>query len=86
MVNFNTIKQEVEDDKLTRDKMEEDEINPYQKVGLNNVYREDIKTAQLEHWSVLSDVVKYFQHDKDPKTLYDLNVKAPRLQKSQEII
>ena len=49
VVKVNTIKQEIEDDKLTRDKMEEDEINPYQKVVLNNVYRENIKTAQMEH-------------------------------------
>ena len=31
MVNVNTIKQEIEDDKLTRGKMDDDEINPYQK-------------------------------------------------------
>ena len=30
----------------------------------------------MEHWSILSDVVKYVQHDQDPKTLHDLNVKA----------
>ena len=78
MVNVNTIKQEIEDDKLIRDRnsSEEDEINPYQNVVLNNVYREDAKTAQVEHWSILSDVVKYVQHDQDPMTLHDLNVKA----------
>ena len=64
------------DDKLTRDKTEEDEINPYEKIVLNNVYREDVKTAQMEHWSILGDVVKYVQHDKYPRTLYDLNVKV----------
>ena len=28
----------------------------------------------MEHWSILSDVVKYVQHDKDPTTLHDLNI------------
>ena len=30
----------------------------------------------MEHWSIMSDVVIYVEHDKDPRTLYDLNVKA----------
>ena len=78
MANVNTIKQEIEDDKLTRDRnsLEEDKIDPYQNVVLNKVYKEDAKTAQMEQWSILSDVVKYIQHDKGPKTLHDLNVKA----------
>ena len=52
MVNVDTIKQEKEDDKLTSDKncSEEDEINPYQNVVLNEVYRENIKTPPMEHW------------------------------------
>ena len=76
MLNTDTIKQEIEDDKLTRDRKEEDEINPYEKGVLNNVYREDIKTVQMVHWSIMSDVVKYVPHDKGPKTIYDLNLKA----------
>ena len=40
------------------------------------MYSKDIKTAQMEHWSILSDIVKYVQHDKDSKTLHDLNIKA----------
>ena len=54
----------------------EEDINPYQNVVLNKVYREDTKTTQMEHWSILSDMVKYIQHDKDPDTFQDLTVKA----------
>ena len=61
---------------MTTDRKEDNEINPYQKVVLNKVYRDDIKTAQMENLSILSNVVKYVQHDKDPKHLHDLNVKA----------
>ena len=57
-INVNTIKHETDNDKLRRTKSnEEEEINPYQKVVLNNVYGDDTKTAQMEHWSILSDVV-----------------------------
>ena len=42
---------------------------------LHKVYREDAKTAQMELWSILSDVVKYV-HDKHSNTFQDLNVKA----------
>ena len=78
MVNIDTIKQEIEEDKLIRDTsyLEKDEINPYQNVALNKVYREDAKTAQIEHWSILSDMVKYVQYGKDPNTSQDLNVKV----------
>ena len=55
---------------------EEEEINPYEKVVLNNVNRDDVKTVQMEYWSILSDIVKYVQHDKESKTLHDWNVKT----------
>ena len=50
MANVDTIKQEIEDDKLTTDRncLEEDEINPYQNVVLNKVYRKDAKTALVD--------------------------------------
>ena len=43
---------------------------------LDKVYREDTKATQMEHWSILSDMVKYTEYDKDPDTFQDLNVKA----------
>ena len=43
VVNVNTIKQEIEDDKLTRDK--EDEVNPYQKIVVYNIDKGNICTS-----------------------------------------
>ena len=54
----------------------ENESNPYQKVLLNNVYKDEIKTAQMENWSILNDNVKYIRHDEGSKTTYDLDVKT----------
>ena len=56
--------------------MRRKEINPYQKVVLNNVYRDDVKTVQMEYWLILSDLVKYIQHDNASKTVHDMNVKT----------
>ena len=64
IINVNTIKQEREDDKLTRDK--EDEVNPYQKIVVNNIDKDTIPTPQMEHWSILSNVVNYIQYDGNP--------------------
>ena len=62
VINVETMKQEIEDDKMTRNRLyEEDtaEANPYQMVILNKVYKDDIKTEQMIHWSILSDLIKY---------------------------
>ena len=52
VVNVDTIKQEIVDDKLTRDKYctEEDEINQYQNVLLNIRYTENIPRQQK--WNI----------------------------------
>ena len=58
-INTETMRQEIDQEKLTEIEIgKEDEINPYQKVVLNNVYKDEIKTMQMEFWSILSDNVK----------------------------
>ena len=63
VVNIVTMKQEIEDSKVTRNRLKEEEenteINPYQMAILNKVPRDDIKTEQMIHWSILSDLIKY---------------------------
>ena len=58
IINTQTMKQEIEDDKMTRNKLNEEdtiEVNSYQMVILNMVYNNNIKTEQMIHWSILSD-------------------------------
>ena len=60
--------QEIEDDKMTRNRLNEEdttETNPYQMVILNKVYKDDIKTEQMIHWSILSDLIKYIDGSLD---------------------
>ena len=62
VINVETIKQEIEDNKMTRNRLNEEDTtktNPYQVVILNKVYKEDIKTEQMIHWSIFSDLTKY---------------------------
>ena len=76
-INVDSIKQEIDNGRLTRTKTnEEEEINPYQKVVLNKVYKDDTETARMENWSILSDNVKYIQYDDESKIVHDFNVKT----------
>ena len=54
------MKCEIEQEKLTDTDREDD--NPYKKVILNKVYKED-RTMQMENWSIRSNSVRYVQHD-----------------------
>ena len=68
IINIETMKQEIEDEKMTRNKLNEEdttEANPYQMLILNKVYKEDIKTEQMIHWSILSDLIKYIDGSLD---------------------
>ena len=58
-LNIETMKQEIEQEKLTEIKTNKENENPYQKVVLNNVDRDENKTTQMENWSILSDSVRY---------------------------
>ena len=70
-----TMRQEIQQEKLTEIETEkEDEMNPYQKVVLNNIYKDKIKTTQMEFWSFLSDNVKYVEHDE--KSVHSLDVET----------
>ena len=40
------------------------------------MYKDEIKIAQMEYWSILSDNVKYIQHGEELKTTRDLDVKT----------
>ena len=68
IINTETMKQEIEDDKLMRNKLKEEDTNdtnPYQVVILNNINKDHIKTEQMIHWSILNDLIKYTDRSLD---------------------
>ena len=55
IVNINTIKQEIEEDKLSKSNIDvEEEVNPYHNIIINNIERENIITSQMEQWLIVS--------------------------------
>ena len=68
VINVDTMKQEIEDDKITRNRLNEEdttETNPYQMVILNKLYKDGIKTEQMMDCSILSDLIKYIDQSLD---------------------
>ena len=83
IVNTETMKCEIEQEKITELDREDD--NPYKKVILNKVYKEEDKTIQMENWSILSDNVRYIQHDKKPKAPHKLDINTLDYHKHKEL-
>ena len=73
--NVATMKQEIEEDKLSKDNTD-NEVNPFQNIIVNKVYKDNPYTSPMEQWSTLSNTVNYIQYDRNPKNIYELNVKA----------
>ena len=73
-LNIETMKQEIEQEKLAKAETYKEYENPYQKVVLNKVYCDKNKTTQMEHWSILSDNVRYMQHNERLRTTHILDI------------
>ena len=71
IANIETIKQEIEADKL-----DEDKVNPYHEIITNKIEKENIVSTQMEQWSILSNIVNYVQYDRHPINVYDLDMKT----------
>ena len=48
---------------MTHETMQNQDDNPYKKVILNKVFREEDKSPEMRSWSILSDNVRYIQHE-----------------------
>ena len=79
VINIETMKQEIEDDKVTRNRLKEEEenaeANPYQMAILNKVPRDDVKTEQMIHWSIPSYIIKYIDGSSCSDMIPSLTVK-----------
>ena len=74
--NVDTIKQEIEEDNLSKDNVEDDEVNQYHNININIIHKKNIITSQMQQWSVPSNVVNYAQYDRNNKNFYDVDGKA----------
>ena len=67
IINTKTMKHEIEHE------IDREDDNPYKRVILNKVYKEEDKTPQMENWPLFSDNVRYVQHDEKTPHKLDLN-------------
>ena len=71
---------------MTRNKLKEEdtnETNPHQMVILNKRNKDDIKTEQMIHWSILSNLIKYIDGTLDMTPSLTETI---RLQTTQKIL
>ena len=73
IVNVDTIKEEIGEDKLSKDNIvDEEEVNPHHNMVVNNIDRGNVITSQMEQCSILSNIVNRF-YDLDVKTIDQRN-------------
>ena len=72
IIKTETMKHEIEQEKLME--IDREDENPYKKVVLNKVYKEEDKMMQMESCSILSNNVRYVHHDKKPKIPHKLDL------------
>ena len=52
---------------------ESQDDNPYKKVVLNKVYREEDKSPEMRNWSIFSDNISYIQHEQKTQSELDID-------------
>ena len=67
IINTNTMKHEIEQE------TDREEGNPYKRVILNKVYKEEDEIPQMENWSIFSDNSRYVQHNEKTPHKLDLH-------------
>ena len=63
--------------------LDRDDNNPYKKVVLNNVYREEGKSPEMRNWSIFSDNVRYVEYKQ--KTPHQLNINTLDYKQHKEL-
>ena len=61
--------------------LDREDDNPYKRVILNKVYKDEDKTPQMENWSIFTDKIKYVQHDEKAPHRLDLSTLDYQLHK-----
>ena len=55
---------------ITSEMMQNQDDNPYKKVVLNKVFREEDKSLEMRNWSIFSDNIRYVQNEqRTPQSL-----------------
>ena len=70
MINTETLQQELENERqLNRTDDTSGETNPYKELILNNTEKIEPLLAQMEQWSMLSNMLNYIQYMIDTRRI-----------------
>ena len=58
---------------MTYETVQNQDDNPYKKVVLNEVFREEDKSPEMRNWSIFSDNVRYVQHKQKTTPKLDID-------------
>ena len=77
MINTGALQQELEHERQLNkiDDMRGD-TNPYKEMIVNNAEKIEPLLAQMEQWSILSNMLNYIQYDKHPNNFHNLGISA----------
>ena len=77
MINTKTLQQELEHERQLN-KIDDTigETNPYKEYIVNNTEKIEPLLAQMEQWSILSNMLNYTQYDRHPKNYHNLGISA----------
>ena len=77
MINTETLQQELEHERqLNRIDDTNGETNPCKELIVNNAEKIEPLLAQMEQWSILSNMLNYIQYDRYPKNYHNLGISA----------
>ena len=77
MINIETLQQELEHERQLNKKDDTSrETNPYTELIVNNAEKIEPLLAQMEQWSILSNMLNYIQYNRDPKNYHNLGISA----------
>ena len=83
MINKNTMKEELDaDEELDRMDDNNGDKNPYRDLVVNNVDRVEIMHSPIKQWSILSNIINYVQHSRNPLNFHFVIVKPVKFSKA----
>ena len=86
IVNVDSIKQEIEGDKLSKNNTDDEaEVSPYHSIIINSLDWENLIASHMEQWSILSNIVHYVKYDRNHRDFGDLDVKAADQKNNRKI-
>ena len=69
LINKETLKEEIDlDAELDRVDDDSRDENPYKELIVNNTIKVESALSQMEQWSILSNVINYYNTVRTPKT------------------